>query len=124
MIEALTALFLFQLVGEVLARGLSLPIPGPVLGMLLLFGMLLARGSIQDNLRETAQTILKHLSLLFVPAGVGIMKHYALLQASWVPIVVTLIASTLITIAVTAATACFIMRRAGMVQSHQHERNV
>ena len=54
------------------------------------------------GLRETAQNLLQHLSLLFVPAGVGVMLHFQRLADEWLPIVIALFASTFITIAVTA----------------------
>lgn len=111
MIQSLFVLFAFQLTGEIIARFFALPIPGPVLGMILLFAMLVSRGSVSTPLRDTAQTLLKHLSLLFVPAGVGIMKHYALIQAEWLPILATLVVSTVVTMAITALTTCFIFRR-------------
>ena len=73
MLSALTQLLIFQLTGEIIARGLNLPVPGPVIGMLLLFLMLMLRGGPSSELRTTSQTLLQHLSLLFVPAGAGIM---------------------------------------------------
>ncbi len=111
MIGALAMLFLFQLIGEVLVRAFDVPFPGPVLGMLLLFIVLKIRGSLPQSLRQTSQTMLAHLSLLFVPAGVGIMRHFALIQQEWLPILATLVISTLITIGVTGVTMCWIVRR-------------
>jgi holin-like protein len=102
MIEALAVLLLFQLAGEILARGLMLPVPGPVIGMLLLFGVLIWRGKAPDWLESTATRLLGYLSLLFVPAGVGVLAHLNLIRAEWLPILATLIGSTLITLAVTA----------------------
>jgi len=55
-----------------------------------------------DDLRETANGLLRHLSLLFVPAGVGVMAHLGRLSHEWLPISVSLVLSTLLTIAVTA----------------------
>jgi holin-like protein len=75
MLNAITLLLVFQLVGEVISQVLGLPIPGPVVGMLLLFLALHVRSAMVERLRETAQNILQHLSLLFVPAGVGVMLH-------------------------------------------------
>ena len=72
MIAALTILLLFQLAGEVLVQLSGLPVPGPVIGMVLLFLALALRGSVSEDLRNTSQTLLSHLSLLFVPAGVGV----------------------------------------------------
>jgi holin-like protein len=104
MIRALTALLLCQLVGEIIARLLQLPVPGPVIGMLLLWILLLIHGSIPAWLQGTAQTIVQHLSLLFVPAGVGVMVHFSRLQDEWLPILLTLLGSTIITMVVTALT--------------------
>ena len=102
MLGALTLLLVYQLVGEVIVQVSGLPVPGPVVGMLLLFLTLLARGSVPAWLRDTCQGLLSHLSLLFVPAGVGVMLHFKRLGAEWLPIVVALVASTVITIGVTA----------------------
>jgi len=102
MLAALTVLLVYQLVGEVLVQLLHLPVPGPVIGMLLLFVTLLLRGEAPEALRNTANGLLSHLSLLFVPAGVGVMLHFHRLATEWLPIVVALVASTVITIGVTA----------------------
>ncbi|KPK07084.1 MAG: hypothetical protein AMJ64_07660 [Betaproteobacteria bacterium SG8_39] len=102
MLAALTVLLVYQLIGEVLVQLLALPVPGPVVGMLLLFVTLLARGSAPESLRTTANGLLAHLSLLFVPAGVGVMLHFERLGAEWLPITVALVASTVVTIGVAA----------------------
>jgi len=102
MLGAFTLLLVYQLAGEVLVLVTGLPVPGPVVGMLLLFLTLAARGSAPGWLRESCQGMLAHLSLLFVPAGAGVLLHFHRLGAEWVPIVVALVASTVITIAVTA----------------------
>ncbi len=102
MLGAFTLLLVYQLVGEVAVHLLALPVPGPVVGMLLLFLTLLYRGSAPEGLRGTCQTLLSHLSLLFVPAGVGVMLHFQRLGAEWLPISVALVASTVLTIGVTA----------------------
>jgi holin-like protein len=102
MLGAFTLLLVYQLVGEVLVQLTALPVPGPVVGMLLLFVSLAARGSAPQWLRDTCNGLLAHLSLLFVPAGVGVLLHFRRLGAEWLPISVALVASTLLTIAVTA----------------------
>ncbi len=102
MIGALTVLLVFQLVGEALARGLGLPIPGPVIGMGLMFAALVLRSGPSAELRGTATGILQHLSLLFIPAGTGVMLHFQRLADEWLPLTVALIASTLLSIAVSA----------------------
>ena len=102
MLPALTGLLVCQLVGEFVVRVAGIPLPGPVLGMALLFGFLAIRGSVPRSLDALADGLLAHLSLLFVPAGVGVMLHLPLVSREWLPIAASLVASTLVTIAVTA----------------------
>lgn len=113
MLPSLTVLLLFQLVGEVLVQLLRLPVPGPVVGMGLLFAALFAPHWLPGGLRQTANNILQHLSLLFVPAGVGIIQHVRRVSEEWVPISVALILSAVITIAVTALTIRALTRLTG-----------
>ncbi len=101
MLSALTQLLIFQLTGEIIARGLNLPVPGPVIGMLLLFLMLMLRGGPSSELRTTSQTLLQHLSLLFVPAGAGIMVHLHRVANEWLPLLLSLLISTTLTLVVT-----------------------
>lgn len=98
----ITLLLVYQLVGEGIARGLGLSLPGPVIGMALLFLTLVVRGGLPEGLKTTAQGLLKHLSLLFVPAGVGVMMHLHLLRDEWQAVSLALVLSTVATIAVTA----------------------
>ena len=102
MLSALTQLLIFHLVGEVTARGFNLPIPGPVLGMLFLFIALMIKGGPGKELQGTSQTLLQHLSLLFVPAGTGIMVHLNRVASEWLPLMLSLVISTLATLIVTA----------------------
>ena len=111
MLSAITLLLVFQLVGEVIVRGLDLPLPGPVLGMLLFFGYLIVRGGPSHDLQGTSQTLLQHLSLLFVPAGTGIVVHLQRVASEWLPITLALLVSTLATLAVTALTMKLFQRR-------------
>jgi holin-like protein len=109
MIGGLTALLLFQLAGEVTARGLGLPVPGPVLGMVYLFLFLFLRErrtgkTVPQGLRQTAEGLLSHLGLLFVPAGVGVINGLAVLAANGVVIAVAIGVSTALALIVTAFT--------------------
>jgi holin-like protein len=116
MIGALTLLLLFQLAGEVLVQFFALPIPGPVIGMALLFAALVMRDGVPDKLRTTANNLLQHLSLLFVPAGVGVMVHFARLGDEWPAIVGALLVSTFVTLAVTGLLLCALLRKSGKSQ--------
>jgi holin-like protein len=111
MLRALATLLVFQTIGEVLSYTLALPVPGPVLGMALLLALLLANERVVEALRPTCVELLKHLSLLFVPAGVGVMLHVARIEQEWLPIVVALLASTALAIVVTALVIHWTARR-------------
>ncbi|KAA3630529.1 MAG: CidA/LrgA family protein [Proteobacteria bacterium] len=101
-IHYFSLLLVCQLIGEVLGLWLRLPIPGPVIGMLLLFVGLLVKGGIPRGLARTAEGLLVHLSLLFVPAGVGVMLHVSLLADQWAALTLALIVSTAFTLVITA----------------------
>jgi putative effector of murein hydrolase LrgA (UPF0299 family) len=91
----------------------GLPVPGPVCGMALLFAGLIVRGGIPADLAAVGDALLGNLSLLFIPAGVGVMLHLKLIEAEIVPISIALASSTLATIAVTALMMQWLNRRAG-----------
>ena len=101
LLQGLAVLLLCQSAGEALARLAHLPLPGPVLGMLLLGGAL-AWAPLREPVRTAAEGLLQHLSLLFVPVGVGVMTHLPLLAAQGLRIAVALVASTAVGLAVTA----------------------
>ncbi len=113
MIPALATILLFQLAGEVVARGLGLTLPGPVLGMV---GLLAAFGLVPGlaaMVRPTAQGLLAHLSLLFVPAGVGVVAHMGVLRADGLALALALLVSTAAAIAVGALTFAAVARLTG-----------
>lgn len=101
MLRALTVLVLCQFAGEVVARGLGIRLPGPVLGLLLLLALLIARGGPGEELRATSNGLLRHLSLLFVPAGVGVVTQLNALKQDWAAILVAVLVSTALGLAVT-----------------------
>lgn len=122
MLGAITILLVFQLAGEIVRLLTGAPVPGPVIGMALLFAALVLRrrltdgrglAEIPETLVNTADGLLRHLSLLFVPAGVGVMLYLPLIAAEWLAISVALVASTLITIAVTALAMTWLARLTG-----------
>jgi holin-like protein len=116
MLGALTLLLLYQLAGEVIAQFFALPIPGPVIGMALLFATLVARGGVSNELRDTAGNLLQHLSLLFVPAGAGVMVYFSRLGEEWPAIVGALLVSTFLTLGVTGLLLCALLRKRGKSQ--------
>jgi len=106
-----TWLLLFQCAGEAMSHLLRLPVPGPVVGMVLLLVALRSRDRIPDSIAVAADGLAKHLSLLFVPAGVGVMMYFGRLAGEWLPIVVALFVSTIVAIAVAAVLFAALARR-------------
>ncbi|MBZ0227096.1 MAG: CidA/LrgA family protein [Bauldia sp.] len=112
MIESLTFLLLAQLAGEIIVRSIGLPVPGPVIGLMLLALVMAWRG-IPAALHETALGLLRNLSLLFVPAGVGVIRQADALADNWLALSVALVVSTMATLAVTALTFRWAQKRFG-----------
>ena len=104
MLQTLGLLLGCQLAGEFAARGLGLPIPGPVLGLVILLAALALRPPLARALRPTTQVILAHLSLMFVPAGVGVISNLEVLSSDWARFLVVLTLSTILSMLVTVAT--------------------
>jgi holin-like protein len=121
MLGALTLLLAFQLLGEILSFSLGLPIPGPVLGMLGLFGFLVFRGSVSQPLQLASQDLLNNLSLMFVPAGVGVIVYLDVLQSHWLGLTFLLIFSTGITIIGTALVLQLLLRLPTLFTRQQSE---
>lgn len=102
-LRGLAWLLAFQSLGELLARGLALPFPGPVIGMLLAL-LALRLAAVREPVAACANFLLSHLSLLFVPVGVGVMTHLGLLGQYGVRMLVAIVVSTWIGLLVTALT--------------------
>lgn len=112
MLEAFALLLTFQLAGEAISYLLGLPLPGPVIGMVALFACWPWLGRAREAVDHFGSTLLTHLGLLFVPAGVGVMLHLDLLAAWWWPLLLALVAST----ALTMALAVWLYRRVQALQ--------
>ncbi|MCB2000799.1 MAG: CidA/LrgA family protein [Rhodoferax sp.] len=110
LLTGLAWLLLCQTAGELLARLLQLPLPGPVLGMLLLL-VALRWPQVRTPVGAVADALLAHLSLLFVPVGVGVMTHLGLLSQYGLRMLVAIAVSTWIGLAVTALVLRLMLRR-------------
>lgn len=113
MIASLSLILLCQLAGEAFVRGLGLPMPGPVIGLIILLLVLLARdrftllarGPLQgDGVESASRGLLANLSLLFVPAGAGVVQKLDLIVDHGIAFLGVLVVSVLITLLVTVAT--------------------
>ncbi|HGL4259887.1 CidA/LrgA family protein [Burkholderia dolosa] len=111
MLQAFAILLTFQCLGEGVSYLFGLPVPGPVIGMLLLFGFVMLRPQVADAIEPTALELLRHLSLLFVPAGVGIMVSAERVRGDAAAVIAALAVSTTLAIAVTALVTRALLRR-------------
>lgn len=102
MIEACALLFLCQLAGEIAVRLTGTPVPGPVIGMIVLLAVLAARGRVPTVLGNTADNLLRNMPLMFVPAGVGILQQLDVVARYGVRLVVVVVVSTLVAMVTTA----------------------
>jgi len=111
MLGSLTIILFCQLLGEVITRLTKLPVPGPVIGMLLLFCGLLLKQRLPTALEGAANSLHRYLALLFVPAGVGVITNLDLLARSWLPLGGAIVIGTAVTIAVTGQVMQRVNRR-------------
>jgi holin-like protein len=89
----------------------ALPVPGPVVGMvLLLIVLLIRRPSVGSGTVRAADALLRHLQLLFIPAGVGLIAYLRLIGAQWWPIVAGIVVSWLVALVVTAGVGMAVVR--------------
>jgi holin-like protein len=119
MIASLSLILLCQLIGEVVVRGLGLPMPGPVLGLLFLLLLLLSRDRFAllaigplsgGGVENASRVLLANLSLLFVPAGVGVVQRLDLLAEHGIAIIIVLAVSVVVTLLATVATFVLVSR--------------
>ncbi|SDV49475.1 CidA/LrgA family protein [Chitinasiproducens palmae] len=116
MLRGFTVLLLLLCAGEAASHALHLPVPGAVVGMALALGLLIWRPRLAGVVEGAADLLIRHLSLLFVPAGVGVVAIASGLSGEWPAIIVTLLVSAtlamLVTAGCTVATARWLARRA------------
>lgn len=110
MIRGLALLLVFQSLGEIASRLVNRAVPGPVLGLTLLFLFLVARQRIPGDLAAAADGMLAHLSIFFIPAAVGVMIYLGALKSSGPAWVLAIILSTLAAITTAALTLRWLWR--------------
>lgn len=111
MVEGFALLLFAELIGECLRQIFNLPVPGPVIGMFLVAFAMIVRARIRPTaavserspIERTADALIGHMGLLFVPAGVGIVAIAPMLEGAWLPLGVALLLSTIVTLIVTGA---------------------
>lgn len=121
-LSGLAWLLALQSAGELLSRGLALPFPGPVVGMVLLLAALRWQ-PVRDSVAVAADFLLAHLSLLFVPVGVGVMTHLSLLSQYGFRMLAVIVLSTLIGLVVTVLTLYGMRDRSPPAETEAHTRS-
>ena len=111
MLYALATLFAFNLLGEFLVRATGLPLPGALIGTLLLLLGLLFYKRLPKPLEDTAGVLLQNMMLLFIPVIAGVMQEFDHLRSEWLPFVLSCIGGAAITFAATALTFRFFLNR-------------
>jgi holin-like protein len=114
MLNSIFTILLFQLIGEFIQKFTEISIPGPVIGLILLLGVLLIRAkyfkehpSIENSLVNFSERFLNYLPLLFIPVGVGVVMHLSLLEENLISVISIIVLGTLLTLALTG----FIMEK-------------
>jgi len=100
-LRGLAILLVLQALGEALTHALGLPVPGPVLGLVLLLAAL-QLDWVREPVGAAAELLLAHLSLLFIPVGVGVITHLDLVSRYGLRLAAVIALSTWIGMAVTA----------------------
>jgi len=108
--EALIILGIY-LVGELLSTSLHLPIPGNILGMVILFILLCTKIVKVDNISNVTNFLLDHLAFFFIPAGVGLMASLGIIKSTWWQLLIVCILTTTIIIGVTGIIVQSISRK-------------
>lgn len=111
MLYAVAALFLLQALGDAIVRLAGWPLPGSVVGMVLLFIGLLWLRRVPDGLALCAKGVLPHMMLLFIPSVAGVMLHYERVAREWQPFLVACVVGSAVTLAVTALVLKLLLRR-------------
>lgn len=118
-LRGLAWLLLLQAAGEALTHTLSLPFPGPVVGMLLLLPAL-QWAPVREPVNAAAELLLAHLSLLFVPVGVGVITHLALVSQYGWKLLLVIVLSTWAGMAITALVLRGLLRNAPAITEEDH----
>ncbi|WP_341217785.1 CidA/LrgA family protein [Neptunomonas phycophila] len=103
LLNGFLVLLVCQFLGELAVMASGVPVPGPVIGMLLLLVLLAVLKRTPADIRLVSEGLLRYLAFLYVPAGVGLMVHAKLLADYWLPLTIALMVSTFLALFFTAA---------------------
>ena len=110
-------------VSEIISKLLNLPVPGSIIGMILLFVLLTSNIIKIEKVENLANFFLDHLAFFFIPASVGLMTSFASLKGSIFKIILLCILTTIIVISVTGLTVQFICNRKSIKEVKKNKIN-
>ena len=102
--------FLICLIGEIISLILPFPFPGSVIAMILLFLLLLFGALKVEHIRGKVEFMQQNMAFFFIPAGVGIIEYFGVLQSTWMPFLLICVITTILTFAATALTVTLVMK--------------
>jgi putative effector of murein hydrolase LrgA (UPF0299 family) len=113
MLLAIAVLLALPVLGEAIVQGLGVPMPGALVGTLVLLGGLIGLGRVPRGLEAAAAPLLRHLMLFFIPAVAGVTLHATRVSREWLPFVAAGVVGAALALAVTALTLRWMLRRTG-----------
>lgn len=110
-IKQLLIILLITFLGEILKYLIPVSIPASIYGMVLLFFALEFKIIKVSDIKETASFLIEIMPIMFVPAGVGLLESWEVLQPIWIQVVVITLVSTVLVMAASGLVTQFVIRR-------------
>lgn len=116
MLSGIVTLLLFTVIGNLLSDGLGIPVPGPVIGLILLVAYIQLKGEIDESLDKVSQFCIRYLAALFVPGLVGVFFLGDLLSKQWLPLALAIFVATPVSLVLTALLMQWLLKVFGKEQ--------
>ena len=124
MLREFIIIFIINYIGTIISKTLALPIPGTIVGLLLLFALLYYKIIKLNMIENVANFLLANMTIFFMPPTVKIMDSYQLLQGNFIKFVVLIIVSTVITMGVTGKVVQFMIEHLERKEKKKNERDI
>ena len=124
MLREFIIIFIINYIGTIISKTLALPIPGTIIGLLLLFVLLYYKIIKLNMIENVANFLLANMTIFFMPPTVKIMDSYQLLQGDFIKFVVLIIVSTVITMGVTGKVVQFMIEHLERKEKKKNERDI
>ena len=124
MLREFIIIFIINYIGTIISKTLALPIPGTIIGLLLLFALLYYKIIKLNMIENVANFLLANMTIFFMPPTVKIMDSYQLLQGNFIKFVVLIIVSTVITMGVTGKVVQFMIEHLERKEKKKNERDI